>query len=236
MLPDQYVWLVWSTAFLVPWLAVYAMFPTHRKAMLWASAFTTPFGLTEPLFVPEYWSPPTLFDLARRTGFDVESLIFCFGIGGIGAVLYNLVTGRDSTGVLETERSSPHHRLHRWALGTPFLAFPILYLLPWNPIYPAIISLILGAVVTCLCRRDLASKTWVGAALFVGYYTLFLFGLEWTAPGYIERVWNIAALSGLSILQFPIEELLFAAAFGAYWASVYEHFTWRALGPRRRMR
>lgn len=43
-----------------------------------ATAF---FGLTEPLFVPEYWNPPTLFDLAQRTGFDLESLIFCFGIG-----------------------------------------------------------------------------------------------------------------------------------------------------------
>jgi len=53
-----------------------------------------------------------------------------------------------------------------------------------------------------------------------------LFGLEWTAPGYIERVWNLPALSGLTIAGLPIEELLFAAAFGAYWSSVYEHFTW----------
>jgi hypothetical protein len=26
-----------------------------------------------------------------------------------------------------------------------------------------------------------------------------------------------------------IEELLFAAAFGAYWSSIYEHFTWQRL-------
>ena len=94
MLSEQYVWLVWSSVFLVPWVAAYAAFPRHRKAMLWASLFTTPFGLTEPLFVPEYWSPSSLFDLARTTGFDIESLIFCFGIGGIGAILYNLVTDR----------------------------------------------------------------------------------------------------------------------------------------------
>jgi hypothetical protein len=25
--------------------------------------------------------------------------------------------------------------------------------------------------------------------------------------------------------------LLFAAAFGAYWAGVYEHFTWKKLAP-----
>jgi hypothetical protein len=34
-MPDQYVWLVWSSAFLVPWLAAYAAFPRHRKAMMW---------------------------------------------------------------------------------------------------------------------------------------------------------------------------------------------------------
>jgi hypothetical protein len=86
VLPEQYVWLISSAAFLIPWVGAYAAFPRHQKAMLWASLFTTPIGLTEPLFVPEYWSPPSLFDLARTTGFDIESQIFSFGIGGIGAV------------------------------------------------------------------------------------------------------------------------------------------------------
>lgn len=58
MQSDQYVWLLWSSAFLIPWVIVYALFPAHRWAMLWASLFTMPFGLSEPLFVPEYWLPP----------------------------------------------------------------------------------------------------------------------------------------------------------------------------------
>ncbi len=229
ILSEQYVWLVWSSVFLVPWLAAYAAFRQHRKTMWWASLFTTPFGLTEPLFVPEYWNPPSLFDLAQTTGFDIESLIFCFGIGGIGAVLYNLLTGRGLRSVPAGERRSSRHKLHLWALATPFLAFPILYPFPWNPIYPAIAAMILGAVAAILCRPDLARKTWIGALLFLGYYTVFLLSLEWTAPGYIEQVWNLGALSGLSVLGFPIEELLFAAAFGAYWAGVYDHFTWQRL-------
>jgi hypothetical protein len=54
----------------------------------------------------------------------------------------------------------------------------------------------------------------VGALLFLTYYLLFLLGLESTAPGYIERVWNVQALSGVRVLGIPLEELLFAAAFG----------------------
>jgi hypothetical protein len=229
MIPDRYVWFVWSSAFLVPWLAAYAAFPRQRKVMVWASVFTAPLGLTEPLFVPAYWSPPSLFDLARSTGFDIESLIFSFGIGGIGAVLYNLVTGRHLAVVTDIERHSHRHRLHGWLLVLPFTSFPVFYSFSWNPIYPVIISLLLGAIAASLCRPDLSQKMWVGAILFTLYYSLFLMGVEWTAPGYIERVWNFRALSGFRVGPLPIEELLFAAAFGAYWSGVYEHFTWRKL-------
>lgn len=195
--------------------------------MLWASLFTAPFGLTEPLFVPEYWNPPSLFDLARTTGFDIESLIFCFGIGGIGAVSYNLLTRRQFALAEESERRSPLHRFHFWALAAPFISFPILYLFRWNPIYPSIAAMLVGVFSAVLCRPDLARKTWGGALVFLVYYAIFLLGLEWTAPGYIERVWNTAALWGLNVAGIPVEELLFASAFGAYWAGVYEHYSWR---------
>jgi hypothetical protein len=85
----QYVWFLWASAFLVPWTLLYIVQPAMRRQMLEVSAATSLLGLTEPLFVPEYWNPPTLFELAQRTGFDIESLIFCFAIGGIAAVLYN---------------------------------------------------------------------------------------------------------------------------------------------------
>jgi len=224
---DHYIWLIWSSAFLVPWIGVYVAFPEHRRAMLWASLFTTPLGLTEPIFVPEYWSPPSLFDLALATGFDIESLIFCFGIGGIGSVLYNLLTRQIPHKVSADEQHKPLHRHHYKALAAPFIAFPILYWLPWNPIYPGIVAMFVGAIANVLCRPDLKKKTWIGGLLFLGYYIIFLTGLELTAPGYIDRVWNLDALSGVNIFYMPVEELLFAIAFGMYWSGVYEHFTWR---------
>lgn len=223
------MWLVWSIAFLGAWIVIFVACPQQRKAMAWASVLTAPLGLTEPLFVPAYWSPPSLFNLARTTGFDIESLIFSFGIGGVGAVIYNLLTGGELTIVADVERHLTRHRLHGWALIAPFVSFPILYLLPWNPIYPAIVAMLIGAAAAALCRPDLARKICVGAILFTVYYSLFLTGMEWTAPGYIGRVWNLGALSGVRVGGLPIEELMFAAAFGAYWSGIYEHLTWRAL-------
>ncbi len=227
MQSDQYVWLLWASAFLVPWGLVYWRFPLQRKAMLWASVFTTPFGLSEPLFVPEYWLPPSLFNLAENTGFDIESLIFCFGIGGISAVFYNLLRHKVPQPVAACERYHRHHRYHYLALSTPFLVFILLLVFPWNPIYPSIVAMFAGAAATIFCRPDLKAKIWIGGLLFLVYYAIFLAGLEWSAPGYIDRVWNMDVLSGITLGFMPIEELLFAIGFGMYWSGVYEHFTWK---------
>lgn len=229
MINEQYIWLIWASAFLIPWLVIYLAFPQYRHTMFWTSLFTAPFGLTEPLFVPEYWSPPSLFDLALRTGFDIESLIFCFAIGGVGAVLYNLLNKQIPVKVMKYERQQPLHRHHYKALAAPFVSFPLLYFFPWNPIYPSIIAMAIGAIANVLCRPDLKRKTWLGGLLFLFFYVIFLVGLELSAPDYIAKVWNLSDLSGLMIGFMPLEELLFAITFGMYWAGVYEHFTWRRM-------
>jgi hypothetical protein len=229
MAEHHHVWLVWSSAFLLPWVMLYWIYPQHRSVMWRVSLATMPFGLTEPLFVPEYWNPPTLFDLAQRTGFDLESLIFCFGIGGVGAVLYAIFTHGRGVAVPQEARHLPLHRHHYKALLSPILAFLLLYFLPWNPIYPAIGAMAVGAVATMLCRPDLVRTTWVGGLLFLGYYFLFFLLLEITAPGYVQHVWNLEDLTGILILGIPLEELLFAIAFGFYWSGVYEHLMWRRI-------
>ena len=224
----HYVWLIWSCAFLVPWIILYLLCnQQQRREMWWGSIFMAPFGLTEPFFVPQYWNPPSLFELAQRTGFDIESIIFSFAIGGIGAVLYNsLMRGRLEP-VDPQERHHARHRWHRWALATPFVLFPVLYFLPWNPIYAGIAAMVLGAIAAVLCRLDLKANTLIGGVLFLAIYTIFLLGLKWSAPGYIEQVWNLKALSGVVIYGLPLEELLFGFSFGLVWTGIYEHFTWK---------
>lgn len=231
MIPDHYIWLAWACSFFVPWIVLYAFFPKHRKVMWWASLFTAPFGLTEPLFVPSYWNPPSLFNLAQTTRFDLESLIFCFGIGGVAAVMYNVLTHRVDQPMSETGKRQPLHRHHYMALASPCIVFLALYWFPWNPIYPSLIAMVIGAVATAACRPDLKKKTYVGGILFLIIYVLFLQFLELMSPGYIARVWNLQALTGIELFQMPLEELLFAISFGMYWSGVYEHYTWMRAVP-----
>ena len=223
----RYAWAFWSSAFLLPWLGLWLLAPASRAVMWRASLATMPFGLTEPLFVPAYWNPPSLFDLAQKTGFDLESLVFCFAIGGVGSVLYNVLTRHQPATMPLLERELHRHRWHRAALFVPIVTFIGLYWLPWNPIYPAIVAMATGGVATALCRPDLARKALVGGGIFLGYYAAFMVALLVFVPGYIERVWNLPQLTGVGVLGIPMEELLFGFTFGIYWTSVYEHLTWR---------
>ena len=226
----HYTWLIWACAFMLPWALLFIARPVLRRPMLWASALTAPFGLTEPLFVPAYWNPPSLFDLAQRTGFDIESLIFCFAIGGLGVASYRALVAEPLRRMEPGVRSSPRHRWHLLALATPFFVFSGLVTLPWNPIYPGIAAMFSGAAATLLCRPDLWRNTLFGGAIFFALYAVFLLGLKWLWPGYIAAVWNLDALLAWQPWDLPVEELLFGFVFGMYWGGVYEHLTWHQRG------
>jgi len=226
----KYAWFIWSLAFLFIWLVLFILKKDFRKEMFLVSLSTMPLGLTEPLFVPEYWNPPTLFDLAQKTGFDIESLIFCFAIGGVSSILYNLVFGRKFASLCRVEQDSPRHRWHWLILLSPVILFvPLVAFTSLNHIYCGIIAMFFGAIAILICRPDLKIKIWVGGLLFLVLYSIFFFSLMLVLPNYVQHVWNLEKLSGILILDVPIEEFLFAFTFGMLWSSLYEHVAWKKI-------
>ena len=218
-------WLTFSLMFMAAWAVIFISRPRVRREMLVVSLLTMPFALSEPVFVPRYWSPPSLFNLAATTGFDIESFIFCFAIGGIGSVLYEALTGM----VHKQGKANPSpvaNALHAAAILSPLITFNALELLAgMNPIYSASISMLLAAVLSLIFRPDLVKETFAGGAVFTGMY--FIFFLLFTAlyPGIVERVWNLPALSGILVVGIPAEELMFAFCFGSLWSGAYENVT-----------
>ncbi len=230
-MPESLVWFVWTLVLIVVWLIVFILHRKGRKAMFWTSLFTLPFGLTEPLFVPRYWSPPSLFDLARRTGFDIESLIFCFGIGGLGVVLYDVIFKIEHSHMTDSEKHQGRHRLHILTLLSPLIVFPVLFFTTkWNPIYIGSLCMFVAGLAALYCRPDLKKKIWVSGLIFLVFYFIYFFFLEVVSPGYVERVWNLPAISGVTLLGVPLEELMFAFTFGMLWSSYYEHLNWLKIG------
>lgn len=230
MVPDRYVWFVWSGAMLLSWLGLYAAFPAYRRPMLWMSLFTLPFGLSEPLFVNNYWNPPSLFNLAGRIHFDIESFVHCFAIGGVGTVLYNAVTARPIQIPVKTLQQARHRELYNLAMACPALVLVATIWL-WNQMMLAsVIGMLTGALARLVYQPTLRTKTLAGGPLFLAYFVLFLFLLEWMAPGYIQRVWRPRTLAR-PMLGMPLSELLFAFAFGMFWSGLYEQWRWTFAGP-----
>jgi hypothetical protein len=223
----KYAWLIWSLGFLLLWLIVFFYKKNFRKEMIQVSLWTMLFGLTEPLFVPQYWNPITLFNLAQKTGFDIESFIFSFAIGGIGSVLYKIVFKMDNEPFQPAERNHQKHRLHFYSLFTPVAVFILLaFLSNLNHIYCGIIALFAGALAAFFCRPDLKMKIWVGGILFLLLYFVYFVSLNIVSPGYVTEVWNFTTISRIRILGVPITELLFGFTFGMFWSSLYEHILW----------
>lgn len=73
----------------------------------------------------------------------------------------------------------------------------------------------------------LTEPLFVPKYLFLILYATLMLLLVISAPGYIERVWNLADLSAVLVAGIPLEELAFGFASGLYWAGVYEHRTWK---------
>ncbi len=220
-------WLTALLVLLVVWLVIFIFKSKARKEMLWVSLFTMPFGLTEPLFVPEYWSPPSLFNLASKTGFDIESLIFSFAIGGIGAVLYEALIKVKHQKISEHEKHKKRYGFHLLALSSPVIVFlPLQLFTKLNPIYSAIIAMFVSGIGAILYRTDLKRKIWFGGTAFLALYFTFFLLFHIAYPGLIHEVWNLSAIFEVSFLGVPLEELLFAFTFGMLWSSVYEHIMW----------
>ncbi len=224
----MYEWFIFASSWLGIWMVVFAAKPRLRREMLWVSAFTSLFGLSEPLFVPSYWNPPSLFNLASTTHFDIESLVFCFATGGVASVLYEAAFSMEHRKLAREE-----HVESRWfhlfsLLITPVVFVLLFFLTGLNPIYCAVVAMFAGAASAVACRPDLAKNALLGGLLFIGLYFVFFFLVNLFFPAFIES-WNLAVLSGFLVAGVPLEELMFAFTFGMMWSGVYEHVKHYAL-------
>lgn len=231
----QFAWLIWSLILVAVWAFIYVLLKNKesKKEMLVVSLWTSLFGITEPLFVPEYWNPPSLFDLAHRTGFDIESFIFSFAVGGIVVVVYEWIFRTKHKKTSSHELNLPRHRYHLLTIiSAPALLLILILVAPFNPIYSVIIATTVGGLAAWYCRPDLKKKMLASALIFLGIYFFYFLTLTTLYPGYVEQVWNLKDISGILVLGIPLEELLFAFSFGFIWSSVYEHITWRKIYNR----
>jgi hypothetical protein len=227
-LPDyHYSYLVGVLIFGAAWLVCLVLGKKYRAEIRWGSLISAPMALTNILFVPQYWTPPSLFDLDQKIRVGIEDFLWAAAVGGIASVIGEIIL---------RERLSRLRKTARKRHYTPF-AVVVLVFVPleiWHPgrtIYNTIIAFAVGALVIAFLRSDLIPSMLVGALSFAAlYFALFLIFLA-LYPEFIQRYYNIPNLLGIYLLGVPIEELLFAASGGAIWSVAYEYVQGYRLEP-----
>lgn len=205
------------------WLVLYFYREDLHKEMFFASFLAAPLGLLEAFFVPWYWEPNSLLIFRIfNFQFDIESIIFSFAVGGIAAVLYEVFLKKH----LKKERMKKkeikkHYSYLIIALIAAFAVFGIIFNM--DLIYASIVAMAIGAATIIFSRKDLIKETIIGGFLFLGVYFCLLLALNtFVFPDWIARTWNFEHIWGITFLKIPLEEILWALAFGALWAPIYE--------------
>jgi Lycopene cyclase len=196
-----------------------------RPVILRVGLVTALTGLAEPLFVPDYWNPPTLFDLGQRTGFDIESFLQNFTAGANATAIYGAVRRRARGRAAIAERDCSRNRYHRLTLAVfPLVFIGLVVATNMNAIHITMVAVSAGFLATCLARPDLIRLIITSAILFTGLYFAFFLAFNAVYPGYLDQVWNLGALSGVLIVGVPLEEVVFALGYGLIVACFAEHF------------
>jgi Lycopene cyclase len=215
----HYSYLVGVLIFWVAWIACYAWGKDYRRQMLWGSLVAGPLGVTNILFVPQYWTPPSLFNLDERMGFGIEDILWATAVGGIASVVGEIFL-KERLSRIRSARPKRHY--------APFVVLVVVFALLelWHPhktIYNTAAAFAAGAVVVAFLRPDLIGLMLTSGVVFAGLYEiLFLYFLA-LYPDFIQRYYNVPNLLGIYVLGVPIEELMFASTGGAIWSVAYEY-------------
>lgn len=71
----MYEFLIWTAELGLVWAFLYSSQIGLRRKMIWGSWIAFPLGFGELYFIPNYWTPQTLFDLGLRFHIDIESFV-----------------------------------------------------------------------------------------------------------------------------------------------------------------
>lgn len=217
----MYGYLAWVALLGIAWLAAYAALPALRRKILWSSLIALPFGFGDLYFIPNYWTPRTLFDLGTRYHVALEGFALMFFLGGIAAAVYEGAFKKR----VPVRQKICHPFCKCYTLLVVALAafLVIVRAFPeWNVIYPSAIACLAGGSFAMLVYPRLRAHILFGGIVFALLYWVSLAFIDLVVPGWIANAWNMGALSSITLLAVPIEEIFFGFAFGTLWAPLFE--------------
>ena len=221
----EYSYLLYGLTFLVPWLAVYVRRRDLRVELVVSSLATAPLGpIFERWYHADYWKPSVLGPLA----IGIEDFLFGFGVGGLGAVAYEALAGRE-----RVPRHGRRNPLFFFAIFLAALAAHAFLVPAVNSIYVSMATFLIATAIMVARRTDLLpvaliSGVAVAAFMILNYQIVLLFH-----PALFEDFWFLSNLSGRFIARVPIEEPLWGFFWGAFIGCAWKYGFGEVCVPRR---
>jgi len=203
----QYGYLVSMLILLAICLSGMITFPKQRVGMLLSAALFVPSALGALLFVPDYWKPVLVVPLPV----GLEDIIFSFSAGGI---VWLLATCWQKDRLrLRLKTKVILARMN--ACGLPCI---LLNLALWRGGLPIMTSVVLTMAVLAIALLWLRPRflpiAFMGAVWFSFFHFLFAsvaLAIWPIGQLYAGRLW------GYRLFRLPLEEIVWAAAFGFAW-------------------
>ena len=176
-LPFRFAYITLVVPFVLVWVILFLLRKDTRKEQLRMSYIAAIIGpISEILYFRDYWLPESIFPIFIK-GFPlmVEDVIFGFTIGGIAAVIYE---------VLFRQKLSRFSKHSKHTVKSIYLVLTFIFLLlgslkfGLNSIYASAIAFLGVAIIVLLLRHDLfinavGSGFGVMITMFVCYFFLF---------------------------------------------------------------
>lgn len=234
MFDHQYGYFIGSLILGLTWLACWWWRKDLRPEIMFGSLLGLPFGISEFFYVPEYWSPPTLFGLVDKVGFGIESLLFCFFATGIATVVYEIFFN-SKLKKMKNDTSTKGLILTFLPLAISIgiiLGGELLY--PADSIYTLFVAGVITASVIGSLRPDLIKQILVSGLFFCVVYGVLFTLFDHLFPDYIANIYSNHNLWGWYLFDIPAEEYAFAAALGMSWSTLYEYmFRYKTVAKKR---
>lgn len=215
----QYAYLVGDAILAIAWLALFFVRSDLRRQQLFVGLILAPLApLADYLwFYHDYWRPEYLIGMRiGQVSLGLESPFFIFLIGGIAAVIYEVVFRRRPI------FGKPRNLMAMGIVLLVLFVTGLLIHLGLNSLWASVIAMITSAIVMVAVDRDLIyDALWSSILMFVISIVFYVIWLG-IYPGAIQRFWMANAFSGVKIAVVPIEEIIWFASAGISLGILYE--------------
>ena len=217
----MYAYLMWCIILGITWAILFLHRKDLRYEMIFTTLFFLPFGLTQFLFVPQYWNPQVIHKFLGL--FDLESLLFMAFTGGISSVIYQEIFNYR----LRKSKQELAWRYHSYIIYSTIILFTILLVLvklftTLSVLRTSLLFLLILTPYFLIARKDLLKASLLGALAFTAVYIISLLMIDFSFGGFVSREWTTDGLLGIYLLRIPLEEYLYALFFGMVGSIIFQ--------------